>query len=725
MTTYRTNDASRWGNGVGRDLTATEIDLNFYGHETRISTLETSQPQPDNISNIAVSGTSMTITLQSGRQFGPLPLPVLMFRWRGVWAPLTSYAQLDAFTVTGVGLFVVLEAHTSAGLFNGAATDILGNPLYQTLFGFSGQSVALAGLTDVALAGLADKQVLQYSLAAGKWVNAAPNAVTGIASLSDVLLSSLADQQILRYIAAAGKWENATLGSMATQNANAVAITGATQLTGLPTPVNATDAATKAYVDSVGAGGLPSIPDGNLLVNMTGGPHIPAGGSLTAFLDYIFGNPAPRGTMIFRGASGWVGLAPGINGQVLKTGGTNADLSWINSTSASFAGDTDVNITSPANNDIVRYVTVDGKWENQSLSALLDALFGNAQGTALYRGATGWAGLAPGVLGQVFTTQGASANPLWSRPGASCWLSNANISTTTALPACTYANGTAGVGATLTGNSNGVLANQDGTAPVAGWKILVKNQAAAAQNGLYDITQLGDASHPFILTRSTIWDGSAGDFINTGAVVTVAQGSLNAKSGWMVVCSIAGSTYAFGSDTNTWSFVFGSAVLTTATLTLAGDTDVNITSPADKDQLIYSSSAGKWLNQRARYIVSAAALSGILTASQLLLVHKFSKAVTFPANFGAYLGHTSEAGGTANTTASTVINIDKATAAAPNTFSNVGTITFAASGVSATFASSGGAAVNFAQGDVLRMIGPSSADATFANFYSTLVGFET
>lgn len=48
--------------------------------------------------------------------------------------------------------------------------------------------------------------------------------------------------------------DGGALGTMATQNANAVAITGATVLTGLPTPTNSTDATTKAYVDAIQAG---------------------------------------------------------------------------------------------------------------------------------------------------------------------------------------------------------------------------------------------------------------------------------------------------------------------------------------------------------------------------------------------------------------------------------------------------------------------------------------
>jgi len=89
------------------------------------------------------------------------------------------------------------------------------------------------------------------------------------------------------------------------------------------------------------------------------------------------------------------------------------------------------------------------------------------------------------------------------------------------------------------------------------------------------------------------------------------------------------------------------------------------------------------------------------------------------------LGHTSQAGATANATASTVISVDRALAASPNTFSQIGTITIAASGISPTFATAGGAAITVAQGDVIRLQGPATADATLANFYCTIAAQET
>jgi hypothetical protein len=145
---------------------------------------------------------------------------------------------------------------------------------------------------------------------------------------------------------------------------------------------------------------------------------------------------------------------------------------------------------------------------------------------------------------------------------------------------------------------------------------------------------------------------------------------------------------------------------------------------------VYSAGTASWLYTGGKWTAAPAApgkyvvgcfVPGTLTASQALLVHRVSKAVTLPANFAAYAGYASQAGGTAAATASTVITVARALAASPTGFSDVGTIIFAAGGTTPTFATSAGAAVAFAQGDVLRLAAPASADATFAGFSATIV----
>jgi hypothetical protein len=139
-------------------------------------------------------------------------------------------------------------------------------------------------------------------------------------------------------------------------------------------------------------------------------------------------------------------------------------------------------------------------------------------------------------------------------------------------------------------------------------------------------------------------------------------------------------------------------------------------------QVIASGGTGvnpAWATIALKYVVGCF-VPGLMTASQILLVHRFSKAVTLPANFGAYGGYASQASGTANATASTVVTASRALAASPTTFSNVGTVTFAAGGTVPTFVTTSGA-VAFAQGDLLRLSGPATADTTFAGFACTIV----
>lgn len=111
------------------------------------------------------------------------------------------------------------------------------------------------------------------------------------------------------------------------------------------------------------------------------------------------------------------------------------------------------------------------------------------------------------------------------------WKPEASYATTAALAANTYNNGTAGVGATLTANANGVMAAVDGQTPVAGDIILVKNEAAAANNGLYTVTSIGSGGTPYVLTRIIQMD-SAGEI--AGSASLVRTGTTNAQQGFVV-----------------------------------------------------------------------------------------------------------------------------------------------------------------------------------------------
>jgi hypothetical protein len=109
-----------------------------------------------------------------------------------------------------------------------------------------------------------------------------------------------------------------------------------------------------------------------------------------------------------------------------------------------------------------------------------------------------------------------------------------SLATTAALPANTYNNGTSGVGATLTATANGAL-SVDSTLTVVTERILVKNEVAGANNGVYTVTQVGSAGTPYILTRATDFDsvGTGVDQIDEGDFFLVTNGVANLNTAWV------------------------------------------------------------------------------------------------------------------------------------------------------------------------------------------------
>lgn len=96
----------------------------------------------------------------------------------------------------------------------------------------------------------------------------------------------------------------------------------------------------------------------------------------------------------------------------------------------------------------------------------------------------------------------------------------------------TYANGTSGVGATLTATPNGAIVI-DGVSLILTDRVLVKDQTSAFQNGIYTVTQVGSAGSPFILTRAT--DTNSTNNILEGIFTYTGEGTLNVGAGFVLV----------------------------------------------------------------------------------------------------------------------------------------------------------------------------------------------
>jgi hypothetical protein len=128
-------------------------------------------------------------------------------------------------------------------------------------------------------------------------------------------------------------------------------------------------------------------------------------------------------------------------------------------------------------------------------------------------------------------------------------LCSARLATIAALPTVTYANGASGVGATLTATANGQLADIDYVTPAVGNIILVQNQAAPEQNGIYVVTTLGvTATTPFVLTRAS-WADEQTDFVG-GIMCMISEG--RAMAGVMLRSRQQFTTVTIGTTAITW-----------------------------------------------------------------------------------------------------------------------------------------------------------------------------
>ncbi len=168
------------------------------------------------------------------------------------------------------------------------------------------------------------------------------------------------------------------------------------------------------------------------------------------------------------------------------------------------------------------------------------------------------------------------------------------LGTTGALTA-TYANGTAGVGATLTNATTQAALTLDGVLTVVGDRVLIKNQGAAAQNGIYTVSVVGTGATNWVLTRATDYDQAAE--INPGDLVIITAGNTLASSSWIETATVV----TVGTDAINFSQFSASLPISLSN----GGTSASLT--ASNGGIFYSTAS------------AGAILSGTATAQQLLL----------------------------------------------------------------------------------------------------------
>lgn len=191
--TYRTTDLAQWGAGQGSNLSAAQVDANFW---TLYQAIQSVTAQAGvGVASATVSGDQLSFGLTDGTTLGPYTLPTVTLNPRGNWSASTAYAVNDVVSASG-NVYLVTFAHTSGATFSAGANDGAGHDYYGLLFNIPGNTLPVGGATG---------QVLKK--------NSATNYDTGwtdhtLDNLGDVSVTegSSIDGQFLKWANGSGAW---------------------------------------------------------------------------------------------------------------------------------------------------------------------------------------------------------------------------------------------------------------------------------------------------------------------------------------------------------------------------------------------------------------------------------------------------------------------------------------------------------------------------------------
>jgi hypothetical protein len=158
------------------------------------------------------------------------------------------------------------------------------------------------------------------------------------------------------------------------------------------------------------------------------------------------------------------------------------------------------------------------------------------------------------------------------------------VATAAALPAYTR------VGNVITSDTNVSInaAGVDGVTDLSvGQRVLLKDGAAGADNGIYEVTAVGSGAAPFVLTRTSDADNSPAGEVTAGMYTFVEEGSANGDEGWVLVTN---NPITLNTTALTFSQFSSAAVVST----LDSLTDVDTSGVVDGALLRYESTGTQW-----------------------------------------------------------------------------------------------------------------------------------
>jgi len=235
------------------------------------------------------------------------------------------------------------------------------------------------------------------------------------------------------------------------------------------------------------------------------------------------------------------------------------------------AGSSKLSISSPAS-DIISLDVVEASIDHGSISGLGD------DDHTQYMLATGSRDFSGVVVGVTPTLDSHLATKGYVDTVAEGLHPKAAVRVATAADLPAYTKTGTGVGAYLEADANGSIntGGIDGVTDLTvGDRILFKNAAAGAEtadadNGVYEVTVVGDAGTPWKITRTTDFDGSPVSEVQGGDFMFVQEGTANADSGWVLITN---GTITVDTTPLAFSQFSGAGMVTAGTgLTKTGNT---------------------------------------------------------------------------------------------------------------------------------------------------------
>ena len=170
------------------------------------------------------------------------------------------------------------------------------------------------------------------------------------------------------------------------------------------------------------------------------------------------------------------------------------------------------------------------------------------------------------------------------------WKASVRVATAAALPAYTRTSNN------ITADANGAIPAIDGVTVAVNDRVLLKDGAAGADNGIYVVSVLGNGSNPFELDRAS--DADVDAEVTAGMATFVTEGTVHADEGWVLT-----SNDPITLNTTALSFSqFSSAAVVS---TLDSLSDVDTSGVVDGSLLRYESTGTQW-NDTAALLFSDA-----------------------------------------------------------------------------------------------------------------------